>query len=176
MKWAAIVALLTGAACCAIRFSCRAITVVGSSMEPTFCSGDRLLAVSRRLRAPRPGDVVVFRHPVAYCEPRLLVKRLREVDPTAPTKLIVQGDAHDSLDSRAFGPIALETVYGVVVARLRGAPGPKSSTVGRAAMTDAQIPASVTSRPECPGADVGDAGSGRSADVPGLRGLLNRAN
>lgn len=102
-----------------VRFTFRAVTVVGSSMEPTLSDGDRLLVMSRRVRTPRLGDLVVFAHPVPGAEPSLLVKRLVEICPREEfAYFVVRGDAVESLDSRNFGPIDSRTLVGVVVARL----------------------------------------------------------
>lgn len=89
-------------------------------MGATLVPGDRLIVVRR---APRPGDVVAVRDPRR--PDRLLVKRVCVVGPTG---LDVRGDDPDrSTDSRAFGPVPLESVVGVVVHRY--APSDRAGTV-----------------------------------------------
>ncbi|MEY9926763.1 signal peptidase I [Catenulispora sp. GP43] len=39
------------------------ITVSGGSMSPTYTDGEKLVVRRGRLRTPRVGDVIVFRHP-----------------------------------------------------------------------------------------------------------------
>jgi nickel-type superoxide dismutase maturation protease len=87
------------------------VAVVGSSMEPTLMPGDWLLVDPRafRLRAPRPGQLVVAPDPR---EPaRDLVKRVDELD--LDGRLLLAGDARDaSTDSRTFGAIDPASVRG----------------------------------------------------------------
>jgi nickel-type superoxide dismutase maturation protease len=84
-------------------------------MEPTYRDGDFVLVDPRgyERRRPRPGDVVVAKHP--FIEDRWMVKRVCTVDRTGAVRVI--GDNRlSSTDSRSFG--ALSQVLGPVVARL----------------------------------------------------------
>jgi nickel-type superoxide dismutase maturation protease len=93
------------------------VEVEGSSMEPAYAPGDRLLveSISYRYRAPRPRDVVLARDPRRPT--RELVKRVASVDPGRRTAVLV-GDAPDaSTDSRTFGPIPMAEIRWRVAAR-----------------------------------------------------------
>ena len=94
------------------------IEVVGTSMEPTFLPGDRLVLVGRPWRPlawPRPGQVVAVRDP--RLPDRILVKRVGAVERGAGT-LEVLGDAPGaSTDSRAFGPVPRSSLVGRAVYR-----------------------------------------------------------
>ncbi len=84
--------------------------VFGSSMEPTYFSGDRLF-VSRfiyRLRRPHVGDVVVVRDPR---DGRLLLKRIAKVE--SGKCYFLRGDnGIESTDSRTFGPVPFSGIVG----------------------------------------------------------------
>jgi signal peptidase I len=83
-----------------LEFVIRRVTVEGSSMMPTYVSGERLTAL-RRWRRVRPGDVVVVRDP--RDADRWLLKRC--VGRTG-AMLDLRGDnAFASTDSRVFGLI-----------------------------------------------------------------------
>ena len=101
-----------------LRRSVGRIVVVGSSMEPTFLPGDRLVLVGRPWRPPawpRPGQVVAVRDP--RLPERILVKRVGAVDRGAGT-LEVLGDAPGaSTDSRSFGPLPRSSLVGRAVYR-----------------------------------------------------------
>jgi signal peptidase I len=129
------------AALAVARHRLSVVTVTGSSMEPTFREGDRLL-VRRRIRRPRRGEVVVFTTPSAYREAlgvRLLAKRITavpgdpvpadqsaEADPARSPALVperrflVLGDNPAGFDSRHFGFVPANAIVGVVVRRLSG--------------------------------------------------------
>lgn len=89
----------------------RRVVVQGESMLPTLEPGDRLLVV--RTRRPRVGDLVALPHPR---EPaRLLVKR---VAARRGGFLELRGDnPAASTDSRSFGPVPADAVWGRVVRR-----------------------------------------------------------
>lgn len=106
------------------------VTVMGTSMVPTYRPGDRVLV--RRTSRVRRGQVVVARPPGFL---RLVIKRIAAVAgnevpaavrpamtvSTVPQGTVVLiGDSDGSTDSRVWGPIAVENVLGVVVARLGG--------------------------------------------------------
>lgn len=107
----------------------RRVEVVGTSMEPTFLPGDRLVVLARlagRPRWPAPGEVVAVGDP--RDRSRLLVKRVFAVDRASDT-VDVRGDAPDaSTDSRTFGPVPRSAVVGRAVYRYapsgRTGPGP----------------------------------------------------
>jgi len=85
-------------------------------MAPTYQDGDLVLvdldAYTRR--RPRPGDVVVAKHP--FWRDRWMVKRVATVDRTGAVRVI--GDNRvASTDSRSLG--SLDRVLGAVVMRLR---------------------------------------------------------
>ena len=90
--------------------------VDGTSMEPAFRSGDRVLVnrLAYRRRAPRAGDVVVLRDPER--RGRVLLKRIATApDDTVagPSRIYVLGDnAAESRDSRAFGAVAENEIIG----------------------------------------------------------------
>lgn len=109
-------------------------------MLPALAPGDRLLveALSVRLRRPRRGELVVFRHPeyrgvlaikrvvglpgervvpetgqVTSDEPTQRVGRPTGVGSIGPDRLFVQGDNRfESRDSRAFGPLPRRNIVG----------------------------------------------------------------
>jgi signal peptidase I len=135
--------LLALAAVAWIRRRFVVVTVVGTSMEPTFEPGDRVLA--RRAAPDRlaVGDVVVVTAPsdpagpVHAGGPVWLIKRAAAVpgDPiprdrvpllagvaetTVPDdRLVLLGDSPTSIDSRQIGYFDAERLVGVAVRRLR---------------------------------------------------------
>ena len=90
--------------------------VEGSSMEPAFRPGDRVLVnrLAYRSRPPRAGEVVVLRDPQR--ERHVLLKRVADrsrSDGLAGTGVYVLGDnAAESRDSRTFGAVAAEQILG----------------------------------------------------------------
>jgi nickel-type superoxide dismutase maturation protease len=89
----------------------RRLEVAGPSMLPALAPGDRLAVV--RVRLVRAGDLAVFRDPR---EPsRLVVKRVVEATEDGVT---VHGDnVAASTDSRAYGPLPAEAIWGRAVYR-----------------------------------------------------------
>ncbi len=91
--------------------------VHGDSMSPALAPGDQILVdlgAYRRVR-PRPGEVVLARHP--YRRDVRLVKRVASVAADGGCELA--GDNPDaSTDSRGFGALPGELVLGRVVLRL----------------------------------------------------------
>ncbi len=89
------------------------VRISGASMEPLLRDGDRVL-VSRltyRLRAPRPGEVVLAR--VAAVPGGLTVKRVAALDGAG--RVVLRGDnLAFSIDSRRFGPVRRRAVLGRV--------------------------------------------------------------
>ena len=85
--------------------------VVGDSMRPTLCPGERLLTL--RTRRPRQGDIAVLRDPRR--PDRLVVKR---VVARSPDGVTVAGDnPAASTDSRQFGAVPTGDVRARVVYR-----------------------------------------------------------
>lgn len=119
------------------------VTVRGTSMEPTFRPGDRVLARRVGLAAARVGDVVIVG---ARDSPggSWIIKRLAAIpgDPvprarfaalaqvpesTVPAgKLVILGDSPRSADSRQHGYYDGDQLAGVVVRKLRDSPGPEA--------------------------------------------------
>ncbi len=89
----------------------RVIVVRGNSMVPTLSDGDRLLI--RLGRAPRPGDLVMFRARAVVPESDMtwMVKRVARIEPDGG--VYVRGDSDHSQDSRHFGPVPANAVLGV---------------------------------------------------------------
>jgi len=109
------------------RWRWRIYRVRGASMYPTLQDGDYVLVDGGAYRRapPRPGDVVVARHP--FYEGRYIVKRVRAVLETGD--LFLEGDApYDSTDSHALGPVPVAQVVGRVVGRW---PRRRSELAGR---------------------------------------------
>lgn len=89
----------------------RRVVVEGRSMLPTLEPGDRLLVV--RTRRVRVGELVALPDPRR--PPRLLVKR---VAARRGPLLELRGDNPDaSTDSRTFGPVPADAVWGRAVRR-----------------------------------------------------------
>jgi nickel-type superoxide dismutase maturation protease len=86
-------------------------------MLPTLAPGDPILVDlgAYRRAPPRPGEVVLARHP--YRTDLRMVKRV--VSLAADGRCALAGDnPEESTDSRAFGLLPEERVLGRVVARL----------------------------------------------------------
>ncbi|MGE0058218.1 MAG: S26 family signal peptidase [Dehalococcoidia bacterium] len=96
--------------------------VSGESMLPAFKPGDRLIAESwtYRLRAPRPGDVVVLRQFAGdgrkdlkriVAGPGATASVLGIPTPLGPDEWYVLGDNLDaSTDSRRLGPVQRQDI------------------------------------------------------------------
>ncbi|MDO8732525.1 MAG: nickel-type superoxide dismutase maturation protease [Actinomycetota bacterium] len=90
-----------------------AIAIAGSSMEPSLRSGHWWLV--RRTRDVRPGQLIVFWHPV-----RTDLLTVKRVDHRRPEGWWVLGDnAAASDDSRFFGVVDPARVVGRLVLRYR---------------------------------------------------------
>jgi nickel-type superoxide dismutase maturation protease len=78
------------------------IKVTGNSLEPEYKTGDYLVSTTLPfvMRALKPGDLVIFKHPV-YGK---MVKRIQQVDHQTG-EIFVIGTHPESTDSRHFGPI-----------------------------------------------------------------------
>ena len=91
--------------------------VAGASMAPTLAAGDHILVDlgAYRSAAPRPGEVVLARHP--YRTDVRMVKRVAAV--AEDGRCALAGDNPDeSADSRSFGWVPRGLVLGRVVLRL----------------------------------------------------------
>ncbi len=85
-------------------------------MAPLLQPGDEVLVNRRAYRraSPRPGDIVVARHP--YRTDLRVVKRIASVLENGDCEL--EGDNRsESTDSRYFGPIPAERILGRVTSR-----------------------------------------------------------
>ena len=93
-----------------MKFPFTRFEIVGHSMEPTLCAGERVWVVrSRRIRSD---TIVAFRH-----SGKVFVKRITEVG--VDGSILVTGDnVTDSYDSRRFGRIAQGAVIGKVAFRV----------------------------------------------------------
>lgn len=121
-----------------VRRRLMVVTVRGSSMEPAFSAGDRVLVC--RTTSFAPGDVVVLTPPPeAEHVPGgtssdegewLMLKRVGAVagearppsvpgdGPVPAGQVVVLGDAARSYDSKHWGPVDAALVQGVVVRQL----------------------------------------------------------
>jgi len=93
-------------------------------MRPGLEPGDEVLVYpgAYRWRSPRPGQVVLARHP--WRTDVLLIKRIERVEHSGA--LFLRGDNPEgaaSTDSRSFGAVPRSHLLGRVVARLPRAPG-----------------------------------------------------
>lgn len=143
MIWPVVVGIVAAVAWW-VRRGLMVITVDGSSMSPTYESGDRVL-IRRGRRALRRGAVIVVAHPDVTTGWRhnaplrgrgtggWYIKRLAALagDPYPPLMnrtgvvpdgtVVILGDNARSLDSRLHGPCPRHQILGVVVRRM-GAP------------------------------------------------------
>lgn len=94
----------------------RRFRVTGASMYPLLRPGDEVLVDPRAYRKmpPRPGDIIVMRHP--FRKGVRVVKRVTEVFEDG--RFLVRGDDPlESEDSRTFGAVAPESIIGKVTGR-----------------------------------------------------------
>lgn len=87
-------------------------------MVPLLRPGDEVLVDPRAYsqEPPRPGDIVVARHPTQV--DLKIIKRV--IDVTGDGRFYLQGDNPDpteSSDSRSFGPVSLDHILGRVTSR-----------------------------------------------------------
>lgn len=90
------------------------VLIEGDSMLPILSSGDRVVVDPHS--EVTSGDIVVAFHP--YKKSVSVVKRVAEVLPDGRFYLLGENPAESS-DSRQFGSITREDIYGKVVARIR---------------------------------------------------------
>ncbi|WP_372441450.1 S26 family signal peptidase [Plantactinospora mayteni] len=158
----AVVAALAAAAWWARR-RLVVVTVRGSSMQPTFQHGDRVLVRRAPITAIRPGQVVVVAAgrpvgPLPPDYPLWMIKRLRAApgDPvprdevpalasvpeqTVPAgRMVALGDNPAGADSRQLGYFYTANLLGVVTRRLTRAPiGTGGADAGRQRTSDGRI-------------------------------------
>lgn len=93
--------------------------ISGQSLLPDYREGDFVLAARLRrcLRSVDRGDVVVFRHP-RY---GVMIKRVKRVGPE-PGQVFVVGTNGSSVDSRQFGPVAMDELLGKVIWHIKASP------------------------------------------------------
>lgn len=96
----------------------RRLEVTGSSMEPTFQPGDRLVLRRRLLLPVRSGHIVAFKDPRGGQV--LLLKRVRTIGRDGVE--VVGDNAAASTDSRTFGPVPLRSIRWVVLRRYSSMP------------------------------------------------------
>lgn len=100
-------------------------------MEPTLGPGDWVLIGSPRRAGPRLGQVVVVEHPN---RPGFeLIKRVSALSRQRRLVWIGGDNLGETSDSDDFGPLSLDAVRGVVLARVRPLPwkwlGPDPSRI-----------------------------------------------
>lgn len=95
----------------------RRFRIVGRSMLPHLKPGEEVLVdpTAYRHAPPRPGDIVVVRHP--YQTNTRLIKRVREVSANGDC-LLLGDNPTESTDSRAWGQVATTQILGRVTSRL----------------------------------------------------------
>jgi len=93
------------------------VRVSGRSMLPVLTPGDEVLAEPGA--APRPGDIVVARHPLRT--DTRVVKRLEGWDERGAARLVGLNPAESS-DSRTFGGVPADLLVGPVRSRLPASP------------------------------------------------------
>ena len=88
------------------------IKITGSSLEPEYNHGDYLITttISYILRSLRPGNSVIFKHPVYGT----MVKQVKTANPDTG-EIFVIGTHPNSTDSRHFGPIPQSWLTGKVL-------------------------------------------------------------
>ncbi|MFF3019542.1 nickel-type superoxide dismutase maturation protease [Streptomyces sp. NPDC057939] len=102
------------------------VEVTGPSMVPTLVHGD--LLVVRHGALVRPGDVVVFRHPLQ--QDLLVVKRAAERRPGG-WWMLGDNPFNESGDSTDYGAVPEELVLATAVLRLRPLPAGQRSLRAR---------------------------------------------
>ena len=91
----------------------RFLKVTGDSLAPEYLTGDFVLIVKIPciLFKIREGDIVVFEHPLHGT----LIKRVQSIDNIAGTAIVL-GTTKNSIDSRNFGPVSLDSITGKLMA------------------------------------------------------------
>jgi nickel-type superoxide dismutase maturation protease len=87
--------------------------VEGRSMEPTFYSGDCIIARKYILK-PKEGDIVILKHPEKDMK---IVKRIVKIDKDG---YFIEGDNKtESSDSRKFGLVKRNMIIAKVICRIK---------------------------------------------------------
>jgi len=99
------------------------IKVTGDSLTPEYNQGDYVIItnLSFVLRAFKPGEIVVFKHPVYGT----MIKQIQSIDPQTG-ELFVVGTHPQSTDSRSFGTIPPSWLTGKVLWHIPNPNRPKS--------------------------------------------------
>lgn len=94
----------------------RVFKVTGDSLYPAFRQGDFVLIskIPFLLRFLKPGDVIVFDHPVYGT----LIKRIDHITPDGESFFVV-GSHEWSVDSRQFGTVSKGALLGKVILHIR---------------------------------------------------------
>jgi nickel-type superoxide dismutase maturation protease len=87
--------------------------VVGHSMKPLFKAGDFVVInrLSYLFSQPKPGDIVAVRHPKE--RNKILLKKIKREYPKKGY-FVVGINQSDSHDSRAFGLVGKDLIFGKV--------------------------------------------------------------
>jgi nickel-type superoxide dismutase maturation protease len=93
--------------------------ISGESLLPDYQEGDFVLVAGlrRSLRSVGRGDVVVFRHPPHG----IMIKRVDHAEPEAGQVFVI-GTNRSSVDSRQFGPVAMDELLGKVIWHIKTSP------------------------------------------------------
>ena len=91
----------------------KAFRVEGDSMQPTLNDNDVVLIESTSDVAV--GDIVLARHP--YKQSVKMLKRVANIDENGRFSLVGDNPG-ESTDSRKFGTVSIEYIYGKAVCRL----------------------------------------------------------
>ncbi len=92
----------------------RIVRVVGSSMEPSYRSGDYVLVGAARWLWPvRPGDAVVYKHPRFG----VLIKRVLVIERDR-RRYAVAGTGSETSAAETLGPAPFESVIGRALLRI----------------------------------------------------------
>jgi nickel-type superoxide dismutase maturation protease len=88
--------------------------VAGDSMRPALEDGDAVMIVPTTVVSP--GDIVLAAHP--YKQSVKILKRLAAIDDAGRCELVGDNPS-ESTDSRTFGTVPIECIYGKAVCRLK---------------------------------------------------------
>lgn len=94
--------------------------VAGASMEPSLPAGSWVVVGQVSRRGPRLGQVVVVEHP--HRAGFEMIKRVSAVSRERCLVWVAGDNPAASTDSEEFGPLSLELIRGVALARVRPRP------------------------------------------------------
>ena len=85
-------------------------------MEPLFKAGDRVVInrLAYLFSQPKPGDIVAVKHPKE--RNKILLKKIKKYAPNN-TYFVVGENKSDSEDSRFFGKVGKNLIFGKVLFR-----------------------------------------------------------